>query len=234
MVTIGEVQDIYRYPVKSFQGERIPETRVNGYGLAGDRSHVFLDHSRSGKHLSAKQVPRLLEYSARYREGMDGIDIVSKDGRFLEWDSALLEEIEALAKRELSLQHFPVHADELAAVDASPALIIMAASLDWLGEVFGQELDVRRFRPNFVVRLQEDKPLQEVEWIGRTIRLGDAEFLVTERCERCSMITIDPERVVSDPSLLKKLTQVSESCFGVYAEVIRTGTVRQQAAIAIQ
>ena len=52
------VTDIYRYPVKSCRGERLPEAVVEPWGLAGDRRWMIVDPS--GDVVTARERPRLL------------------------------------------------------------------------------------------------------------------------------------------------------------------------------
>lgn len=47
MELLGAVSRIYRYPVKSFQGELLTETEISLNGMPGDRTHVFMDQSRN-------------------------------------------------------------------------------------------------------------------------------------------------------------------------------------------
>ena len=40
-IEIGQVEAIYRYPVKSMRGERLEITRLGWHGLDGDRRLAF-------------------------------------------------------------------------------------------------------------------------------------------------------------------------------------------------
>ena len=55
--TVGSVAEIWRYPVKSMGGDRLPETTLDAAGIPGDRRLALRDLG-SGKILSAKQ-PRV-------------------------------------------------------------------------------------------------------------------------------------------------------------------------------
>ena len=54
---VGSVAEIWRYPVKSMGGDRLPETTIDAAGIPGDRRLALRDLG-SGKILSAKQ-PRV-------------------------------------------------------------------------------------------------------------------------------------------------------------------------------
>ena len=43
MAAMATVAEIWRYPVKSMQGERIDAAHVTDAGLAGDRGYVVVD-----------------------------------------------------------------------------------------------------------------------------------------------------------------------------------------------
>lgn len=64
----GTISELWRYPVKSMQGERVGRCEVTGSGLAGDRAYAVVD-TESGRVGSAKH-PRLwgalLHCRARY------------------------------------------------------------------------------------------------------------------------------------------------------------------------
>jgi uncharacterized protein YcbX len=49
---------------------------------------------------------------------------------------------------------------------------------------------------------------------------------VTLRDERCMMINLDPETADQDPRVLKTVVRLNQNTAGVYATVVRTGTIR--------
>ncbi|MFH5184133.1 MOSC N-terminal beta barrel domain-containing protein [Paenibacillus sp. TAB 01] len=99
---LGEVSDIYRYPVKSLAGERMEACRLEPYGLYGDRFCAFYDETKKGwgSYITARQLPELLSYKARLNQGE--VNVTAPDGRRFSWDEALLAEIQRLSKREVS------------------------------------------------------------------------------------------------------------------------------------
>jgi uncharacterized protein YcbX len=62
---VGTVAHLWRYPVKSMLGEQVHELQVNALGSLGDRAWALRD-AETGRIVSAKTFPRLLEFSARY------------------------------------------------------------------------------------------------------------------------------------------------------------------------
>ena len=57
---MAHVSELWRYPVKSFQGERVDRVEVGPDGIVGDRRYAVTDPVR-GAALSAKTEPRLLD-----------------------------------------------------------------------------------------------------------------------------------------------------------------------------
>lgn len=230
-IHIGNIIQINRYPVKSFAGESIETSRIETYGLYGDRSHAFVDDTKEGwsRYITARQIPQMLGYKAELiGEGSEKkfpqVQVTSPDGRILAWNEDLLGEVQPYSRRKITrVDYNPDHPD-LLAVDTGSILIITEASLRTLEEIWGKKLDKRRFRANVVVSITDDT-FGEQNWIGQRLFIGSAELQVDSYCQRCSMITIDPDNLERDPSLLKKVNKEMGLNFGVYASVIKTGQI---------
>ncbi len=54
-----QVLELWRFPVKSLQGEQLDAAEVTGGGIAGDRASALFDLD-SGFGLTARRVPELL------------------------------------------------------------------------------------------------------------------------------------------------------------------------------
>jgi hypothetical protein len=78
---------------------------------------------------------------------------------------------------------------QVAFADAYPFLLLSEASLDDLNARLPAPLPVNRFRPNIVVRGVD--PYGEDAWDA--LRIGGIAFVVTKRCVRCVLTTIDQE-----------------------------------------
>jgi uncharacterized protein YcbX len=232
MKPIGEIKEIIRYPVKSFQGERVQKTRVMKGGLYGDRSHAFLDESRPGKFLTITQCPEMARYRARFRgeESPDRyppVEVTAPDGRVYRFgDDELQRRIEGLAKKKVSpVMHAPDGGPN-PAIEEESVLIVTDASLRELGKWRRREVALERFRPNLLIALHDPVPFAEDDWVGRTLKAGGVELAVNRPCERCMIVTVDPKDASRDPSLLRTLVKERDSCFGVYAAVIRPGVLQ--------
>ena len=62
------VAELWRYPVKSLQGERLTPAEAGPEGLDGDRRWALFDRA-TGFGLTGRRVPDLLFASARLRPG---------------------------------------------------------------------------------------------------------------------------------------------------------------------
>ena len=72
------VAELWRYPVKSLQGERLTRAEVGLEGLAGDRQWALFD-TATGYGLTARRLPDLLFLTGRLRA--DGrAEVVLPDG----------------------------------------------------------------------------------------------------------------------------------------------------------
>ena len=60
------VLELWRYPVKSLQGERMDHADVGPEGIAGDRQWALFDLD-TGFGLTARRVPELLFATGRLR-----------------------------------------------------------------------------------------------------------------------------------------------------------------------
>lgn len=81
------VSELWRYPVKSLQGERLDLVEVTSDGLEGDRRFAIYD-VETGLGLTARRVPELLFGSARLQDG-SSVEITLPDGSTARDDDAL-------------------------------------------------------------------------------------------------------------------------------------------------
>ena len=57
---VGRISAVWRFPVKSMQGESLPEAMLTAQGIAGDRAYALIDEE-TGKVVSAKSAKRFPE-----------------------------------------------------------------------------------------------------------------------------------------------------------------------------
>jgi len=105
--------------------------------------------------------------------------------------------------------------------DDSPVLVVNRASLRAFATEAGMPIDHRRFRANVYVEGLD--AYEELSWLGTRIRAGEAELEVVARCERCVVITRDPDSTKATPELLRLLADRHDTRMGVYCRVARPG-----------
>ena len=114
--------------------------------------------------------------------------------------------------------------------DCATVHLLTTATLDRLGQFYPQgRFEVPRFRPNIVVKPAE--PTQgfvEDSWIGHTLAVGDEVRLnVSGPCGRCVMTTLAQGDLPMDSGILRTAVQHNRANVGVYAAVVRSGTIRR-------
>lgn len=214
----GTVAEIWRYPVKSMAGERLESCLIAGTGLEGDRRWALVDGqpNRAGKPLTAREAEALLTYHPRLAD--HSVQVVTPGGETRRLDDRLVAQLAAEMSRPLTLR-------EGAGLnfDDSPVLVVNLATVATFELSAGVEVDRRRFRANLYLNGLE--PEEELRWLGRRISAGNAELEVVSRCERCVVITLDPDTTQASPELLRVLTRTSDTCMGVYCRVVQSGAV---------
>jgi uncharacterized protein YcbX len=287
-MTIGQVAQLWRYPVKSLGGERLEHAEVGARGFLGDRLWAVrdLEHDITA---SARRLPRLLTATARYPGpvlpdagpgNVPEIEITFLDGTVMSSsDNALNAKLSELAGRDVKLTALPpvedtsLHrlnrehqtgalstaslradfgvtegeklpnfsmipmADLLTLgrystppgmfVDLAPVHVMTTTSLATIGAEVGDELDVRRFRPNVFVALDDpDDELPEAHWVGAHLAIGEVVLNVAMETVRC----VVPSRAQPGLDVNRQITRAvaarAQRCLGVYCDVERAGTVR--------
>lgn len=224
------VVELWRYPVKSLQGERLEAGEVRELGLVGDRRFGLVD-TTTGHVLTARRVPELLLASARYLDDTDTVAITLPDGTETTDASVLSDwlgrpvELRRADRHELPTYEGPVddldpearwaHWEGPTGVfhDSARTRISLGSRVslgDW---------DRRRFRFNLVV---DDGG--EDELVGHELTVGDVGLSVTKRIDRCVMTTRpQPGGIERDRSVLKTIHRERDGCLGIGCIVTRPG-----------
>lgn len=217
---VGPVAELYRYPVKSLCGERLDALRVEARGVVGDRLYaVRTPEGKLGSGKSSRRFRRmdgLLDLRAVYEDGTPVITFPG--GRALTGDNpAIHEHLSAHVGQQVTL----AREDDVSHFDDSPLHLITTAALRTLGLTAA---DAQRFRPNVVI----DVPgygFVEDGWLGQELVLGEVRLRITEGAVRCVMIGMEQEDLPERPDLLRRVGDLHETCFGVYATVVTPGEV---------
>ena len=111
--------------------------------------------------------------------------------------------------------------------DVAPVSMISRQTIARIAEESGTNENAWRFRPNLLIDLESGEAFDELKWVGRTLRIGDAaRIAITEVDQRRVMITFDPATGEQSPSVLKCVVQKHGQSAGVYATVLTPGEVR--------
>jgi len=71
MTKVGVIREIWRFPVKSMQGDTLERCTVSAAGVLGDRAWAIRDEARKEVQWG-KRYPELMLCKARYREEPNG------------------------------------------------------------------------------------------------------------------------------------------------------------------
>lgn len=114
--------------------------------------------------------------------------------------------------------------------DDASVSVISLATISGIGREAGVNLDRRRFRANIVLETSAGVPFAEAEWVGGRLGFGGngsgPVVNVTARDVRCVMVNLDPDTAAQDPRVLKAVVGLNGNTAGVYATVVRTGSIR--------
>ena len=138
--------------------------------------------------------------------------------RFLDWVMPLNPPDRALPDRIVSVGR------GLTDSDFPSVSVLSETSLAALSEKMGIPLSPHRFRGNLWI--DGAAPFAEFDWIGRSIRIGEAVLQIRERITRCLATTVDPNSGMRDADTLGGLERgYGHQDFGVYAVVIKGGRI---------
>jgi uncharacterized protein YcbX len=121
--------------------------------------------------------------------------------------------------------------------DCAVVHVLTTATLDLLRELYPQgRFEARRFRPNIILQAADGiKDFVENAWTDHKLAIGDEVRLsITGPCPRCVMTTLPQGDLPKDPGILRTAAQHNQVNVGVYASVLRGGTVHRGDAIRLE
>lgn len=120
-------------------------------------------------------------------------------------------------------------------VDLAPVHVMTKTSLATIGAEIGEDLDVRRFRPNVLVALDDPYgELPESQWVGAVTTVGDVNLKVISKTVRCVVPSRAQPGLEVDRRVTRAVASRAQRCLGVYCTVARAGTVRVGDHIAVE
>jgi len=241
---VGHVAEVWRYPVKSMQGERLERATLGPGGIDGDRRFAVID-TETGRVASAKSPRKwagLLDLRGELRDGVlvvttpdgsefrrDRDDLDTILSRFLGLPVTVRDTPPASAAIEIVWPNVPGLADAgsesvegLAPggfFDLAPLHLVTTATLRRLRELTPtSDFDARRFRPNVVIETVPSLTgFVEAGWVGQAVIVGDTRLSVTAPCSRCVMTTLAQPGLRADQQVLRAAVAHNAAAVGAYA-----------------
>lgn len=240
---IGSVESVWRYPVKSMRGEALDKVFVGYSGLMGDRVYAIHSNHRAARFpwFTARNYADLIRHVARFHDpsitvapanpeaahpNLPGdaafsVDVETPDGVVAPLNDLFIASLPSGDGEALTLRYSPRNF-----VGVTPISLLSKQTVAQLSDETGVLLDAQRFRSNFNVDWTAGSGFFEDTLVGKRLRIGEqVEIALTERDNRCKMITLDPITAEAMPDLLKHVLTEHEGCVGVYGSVVREGFV---------
>lgn len=202
-----KIVELWRYPVKSMAGERLEGARIDALGIEGDRV-VHVEDAR-GRVVTARTHPQLLGHRAVL--GASGEPLV--DGAPWTHPQAR-QSVAGIVGQGARL----VRDESADRFDVLPLLVATDGAIAQFG------YDGRRLRPNIVVGDVEG--LAERSWPGHCLRVREVLIGVQDLRGRCVMTTFDPDTLVQDPKVLRRIVKEFGGELALNCHVIRGGEIR--------
>lgn len=261
MTTIGTVESLWRYPVKSMRGAEMPEVFMGFSGIYGDRCYAFKNSAaRKGfPYLNANVQQQMLRYRPQFRyaeraakppnltealniePGVNPanaepddliLDVVTPSGAVVAVDDPAL--IGMLCEGLRGENHLTLVRSDRALTDCRPVSLISLQTVRQVEAELGIPIDKRRFRSNVYLNLASSDGFAEDEFVGRRLRIGSsAVIMVLERDPRCKMISLDPDTGEHNPEILRKLAHAHAAFAGLYCAVLVEGILTESDPIEL-
>lgn len=229
------VTALWRYPVKSMQGEQLGEADIGPTGIDGDRRWAVVD-IETGLALTGRRAPQLLFAQATLLD--DNVRVTLPDGSVAANNDALsgwLGRPVALTRATAaSSGRFEIGLAEDDDADRD-------TSVEWyqwegpvgtfhdsrrtqvsiIGAATVGPWEMRRFRPNVVI-----DGTGEDDWVGSTVRVGEVTLDVVKQIDRCVMTTrAQPGGIERDIDVLRTIIRERANNLGIGALVRKPGMV---------
>ena len=242
------IAELWRFPVKSLLGERLPRLSLVGDGVDGDRLWGILDRG-DGRILTARREPRLLFAASRI--GTDDVPLIrlpggrmltgpgpATDDALSAWLGKAVTLVSAIECDASRAEYFADATDDNSRaiewtmpqgrfVDAYPVLVMSTAGLRSGAAAYpAGAWDVRRFRPNILIELEGEGWFEDT-WAERSLRVGTAQLVPRRRCIRCTMVNRAQPGLERDVNIYKTLNRTHGGDAGMWAQVVRPGTVSE-------
>ncbi|MFD1794481.1 MOSC domain-containing protein [Paracoccus aurantiacus] len=244
----GLLEQIWRYPLKSIGRQRIDSVRLTeGERLPWDRHWAVLHEGTETRLDDSGRLPGWLPKSAFLR-GVAGPSLQAVTGGLVNGSLMLSHpvagditvdpgnEAEEAALIDWLMPLWPENKPAPAGLVSGPSALtdskkpyVSVNSMDSLHELetqVGRRLGTERWRGNLWV--EGFSAFEELDWIGRTLSIGQSVLRVIEPIGRCAATSVDTETGEPDIDMVRILTErFGHNDFGVYAEVLTGGHIAE-------
>ena len=237
MQSVGCVESIWRYPVKSMRGEELALAYVGKGGLSGDRCYAFGSTAAPAAlpYLTSRAQEKMLLYRPHFLPADVTPGGRQPTGAPVEVETPCGERLSIKDPRLLKLlttalrqQHtLSLVKSDRALADEQPVSLLSVQTARQLSDELRMPVDKRRFRANIYADLESSAGFREDAFVGHTLRIGSEVTLsIVKRDPRCKIITLDPDTSEANPEIIRHVAAAHERCAGVYATVDVPGTIR--------
>lgn len=223
-MTLGAVASLWRYPVKSMDGDRLDRALATPRGIPGDRAWALVERA-TGRPLSGKRHAKLMLCRARYTDEPTETAIPPAEMTLPDGTTVRTDDSRAAARLSayLGVDCVPtLSPGEF--FDDRPLHLMTDASLRAMRAREAADFDIRRFRPNVLVSVPGDD-FAELAWVGRRLRLGAVELDVDKPTKRCVMTTL-PQPGLSEERRILPAVVKAGGALGVYGAARSRGPMR--------
>ncbi|WP_237885711.1 MOSC domain-containing protein [Pseudomonas sp. PGPR40] len=214
---------LYRFPLKSGQGETLNQVSLDKLGLDGDRRWMLVDEA-SGRFLTQRAVAKMSQLSALWNAdggltltapGHSPIDIALPDGdadlrgvtiwrdtlRVPDAGDAAGAWVSEFIGKPTRLVQVPLDRARITQAgygkDDDQVAFADGFPLLLIGQASLEDLSSKVGRPLEMLRFRPNLVIEGSEAYAedswKRIRIGDVEFRVVKSCSRCILTTIDPQ-----------------------------------------
>lgn len=246
MITLAS---LWRYPIKAHGCEAMNEaTLTPDKTIPGDRVWAVTheatkakadEWSSCGNFTRGAGSPQLMAITSSYDDAAGAITLrhptageitFDPDGDtqpFLDWVAPLVPGGRAQPQQVIRSGTRGMTDTPLPTIS-----LIGEASRLALSKAAGRDLAQARFRAN--IWLEGTEAWEELDWVGKTLAIGDVRLLVVDRNTRCTATHANPATGVRDTETLSVLeTTWGHKDLGVYAVVTIGGTIRPGDALSV-
>jgi uncharacterized protein YcbX len=250
---MNKIKNIIRYPIKGLSGENLKNiTLEKNQVLPGDRefafsrSNVIYDENnpvylRKTNFLALVKEEKLAKLETKFDPSSR--EIIIKLGNQIVINEILFDE-KNISKVETFFQNYlnlglnnkpklvqgikvPDNDNLTHSFSDIPDKAVSIINLNTLNELekkLGKKISPSRFRANFLI--ENGKPWEEFDWIGKKISLGECILEVFKKTQRCAATNVNPENAIRDINIPNEInTHYGHLDLGVYARVIKGGLV---------